>query len=111
MGDHPTFACWRAIEKGTFMKLNRTALLGSILAMILSGTTLQAQTPQDRDAADMVRDLIERGYLAIDPSSGRILMKRSVYEILKDSQVIQQGLIQKAGLNDIPKSSGKCEGI
>lgn len=93
------------------MKLQRTALLGSILALVLSGTTVHAQSSQDLGAADLIRDLIQRGSLAVDPESGRILMKRSVYEILQDSDVIQKSLIQKTGLHDSPKTSGKCEGI
>ena len=93
-------------------KIVTMALVGTVLTGILSGSIAHAQNQiqGDAQAAEVVQELVEKGYLKVDPSSGRILMKRSVYEILRHYQQDEPKVLQ---INDDVgiKTTGKCASI
>lgn len=88
--------------------MNRTTLLGSVLMMILTTGTLQASPAQDQEAAAVVNELIAKGYLKVDKDSGRLLIKRSIYDILKDQDVVHPRGPINTDLDPISKSTSKC---
>jgi hypothetical protein len=93
-------------------KIVTMALVGTVLTSILSGSMAHAQNQvrSDDQAAEVVQELVEKGYLQIDPASGRILIKRSVYEILRHYQQTEPQVLQ---INDDfgIKTTGKCASI
>ncbi|MBX2994964.1 MAG: hypothetical protein KF681_09080 [Bdellovibrionaceae bacterium] len=88
--------------------MNRTTLIGSVLMMILTTGTVSANPAQEQEAAAVVNELIAKGYLKIDKDSGRILIKRSIYDILKDQNVVAPRGPFHADMDPISKSTAKC---
>ena len=93
-------------------KVVTMALVGTVLTQVLSGSIAHAQNQvrSEDQAAEVVQELIEKGYLQIDAATGRILMKRSVYDILRHYQQNEPPVLQING-NEAPKTTGKCSSI
>lgn len=92
------------------MKTISLSLIGAVLSGVLNSAHASAPAngnPADSESAALLQELIERGHLVVDPSTGQIRVKRSVYEILKEYEAVQR----EAGLVNMGvdmKTTHKC---
>lgn len=69
------------------------SVLGLVLTSGLAqGALAQAQTEAgSEEAAKVVQELVESGYLKVDESSGRLTLKKSVLDLLKEAGIAKEG--------------------
>ena len=74
------------------LKMSSASLLGTVLLAITSGSvsarTQESATQQDEAA--ILADLVSRGYVSVDPSTGQLTLDASVLSVLRDYDLVKE---------------------
>lgn len=49
---------------------------------------MNAPTEQDLEAATVLSEMISRGHVAVDPNTGKLVLKSAVLQVLKDFNLV-----------------------